>query len=336
MPVKIAINGFGRIGRAALKIALEHENVQVVAINDLGDIANLAYLLKFDSVYGRFSRNVTVKENKLIIGNQEIIILRETEPGQLPWQDLAIDTVIESTGAFKKEEEFESHLTAGAKKVVISAPTDVEEIPTIVLGVNQADISGHNIVSCASCTTNSAAPVATVIDHAFGVKKALLTTVHAYTSSQSIIDTTADKDLRRGRAGAINISPSSTGAAKAAAKAYPALAGIFDGIALRVPLAIVSVTDFTFLLKKKTTIEEVNAALEDAADQEPLAGIMGVTSEAVVSSDFIGDPRSAIVDLGMTRLVDGNLLKVLAWYDNEWGYSNRLVETAVIIGQENN
>ncbi len=330
-PIKIAINGFGRIGRAAFKIALEHEDVEVLAVNDLGEIDNLAYLLKYDSVYGRYSQNVEVREDRLVVGKREVLITREPDPTKLPWAKLGVDVVIESTGVFTTEEKLKNHLQAGAKKVIISAPTDSENVPTIVLGVNNDDMAGQDIISNASCTTNSAAPVATVIDQVFGVKKAMLTTVHAYTATQNIVDSPSGKDLRRGRAAAINISPSSTGAAKAAAKAYPKLMGKFDGIALRVPVPIVSITDFVFLLKKKVTKEEVNAALADAAESKPMSGILGVTSEAVVSTDFIGDPRSSIVDLNMTRVVDQDFLKVMAWYDNEWGYSNRLIEAAVIL-----
>jgi glyceraldehyde 3-phosphate dehydrogenase len=332
--IKIGINGFGRIGRAVFKVALEHDEVEVVAINDLGDLENLAYLLRFDSVYGRYGKDIKVEDGNLIVGDQTVKVLSESDPTKLPWGELEIDVVVESTGIFTKKEDAAGHLEAGAKKVVISAPTKSEDVPTVVLGVNNEDGQTSDIVSNASCTTNSAAPIVKVMDEAFDVKKAMLTTVHAYTATQNIIDGPSKKDVRKGRAAAINIIPSSTGAAVAATKAYPKLKGKFDGVALRVPVPVMSMSDFVFLLKKKVSVEDVNAALEDAADSKEYEGILGVTSEPVVSSDFIGDPRSAIADLNMTRVVDGDLVKVMAWYDNEWGYSNRLVEQVIGLGSK--
>lgn len=330
---RIAINGFGRIGRAVFKIALENEEVEVAAINDLGNPENMAYLLKHDSVYGRYGREVAAGEGVLKVNDKTIKVLSEPDPTKLPWGEMEIDVVIESTGIFTKKEDAEKHLQAGAKAVIISAPTKSEDVPTVVLGVNDAAMRGRQIISNASCTTNSAAPVVAVIDEAFGVAKAMLTTVHAYTATQAIVDGPAKDDFRRGRSAATNIVPSHTGAAAAATLAYPSLKGKFDGIALRVPVPVVSISDFVFLTKKDTTVEEVNVALKNAAADPKYRGVLAVTEEEAVSSDFIGDPHSAIVDLKLTRVVDGNLVKVMAWYDNEWGYSNRLVEQAVEISK---
>ncbi len=333
MPITIAINGFGRIGRAALKIALTHEDANVVAINDLGDIENLAYLLRYDSVYGRYGANVKVEGDSLLVGEHAIRVLQVKDPEQLPWKDMGIDVVIESTGFFTDEEGAKKHIAAGAKHVVISAPTKSETIGTVVMGVNDSELAGREIVSNASCTTNCAAPVMSVLQQAFGVEKAILTTAHAYTATQSIVDGPGGKgDLRRGRAAAINMVPASTGAAIAATKTIPELAGKFDGVSLRVPVPVVSISDITCLLSRDVTIEEVNQAFTDASADPIYQGVIAVTEEPVVSSDFIGDPHSAIVDLPLTRVVGGNLVKVMAWYDNEWGYSNRLVEQVLALG----
>ncbi len=333
MPIRIAINGFGRIGRAACKIALAHADAEVVAINDLGDIDNLAYLLKYDSVYGRYGSPVSVEGNNLVIGDKKIQVLQSKDPEELPWKDLNIDVVIESTGFFTEEEGAKKHLTAGAKHVVISAPTKSEEVPTVVMGVNDDKLAGLGLVSNASCTTNSAAPVMSVLHNVFGVEKALLTTAHAYTATQSLVDGPGGKgDFRRGRSAGINIVPSSTGAAIAATLTIPELKGKFDGISLRIPVPVVSISDITCVLSRDVTVEEVNQAFKDAVDNPIYQGIIAVTEDPVVSSDFIGDPHSAIVDLPLTRVVGGNLVKVLAWYDNEWGYSNRLVEQVLAIG----
>src|SRR3990167_3753951 len=333
MSIKIAINGFGRIGRAACKIALAHDDAHIVAINDLGDIDNLAYLLKYDSVYGRYGSTVTVEGRELVIGKKRITVLQEKDPLNLPWKDMGIDVVIESTGFFTDKEGAEKHITAGAKHVVISAPTKSDDVPTVVMGVNDHKLKGAGIVSNASCTTNSAAPVMAVLHSVFGVEKALLTTAHAYTATQSIVDGPGGKgDFRRGRAAAQNIVPASTGAAIAATLAIPELQGKFDGISLRVPVPVVSISDITCVLSRNVTVEEVNQAFTDAVDNPAYQGIIAVTEDPVVSSDFIGDPHSAIIDLPLTRVVVGNLIKVLAWYDNEWGYSNRLVEQGLGIG----
>lgn len=333
MAIRIAINGFGRIGRAALKIALSHADADIVAINDLGDIENLAYLLRFDSVYGRYGADVKVDGQNLIVGGKEICVLQEKDPGQLPWKEMAIDVVIESTGFFTEEEDARKHITAGAKHVVISAPTKSEGVATVVMGVNDDKLAGKDIVSNASCTTNCAAPVMAVLQNVFGVEKALLTTGHAYTATQSIVDGPAKGDFRRGRAAAINIVPSTTGAAIAATLAIPELKDKFDGISLRIPVPVVSISDITCLLSKDATVEEINNAFRDAATNPIYQGVLDISDSDAVSTDFIGDPHSAIVDLPLTRVVGGNLVKVMAWYDNEWGYSNRLIEQVLAIGK---
>lgn len=333
MKTRLAINGFGRIGRAVLKIALEHSDIEVVAINDLGDKENLAYLTRYDSVYGRYARKVAVTEKGFSIDGTEIAVLNIEDPAQLPWSDMKIDVVIEATGAFTKGEDARRHIQAGAKKVIISAPSKDEETITIVAGVNDGEVKDHDVVSNASCTTNCVTPIVAIMDEAFGVAKVIFTTIHAYTATQNLVDGPAAKDLRRGRAGAINIVPSSTGAADAVTKAYAPLQGKLDGVALRIPLPVVSLADFTFVTKRDVTTQEVEKAFRIAAEQPNRRGVLIVTDEPLVSSDFIGDPHSAIVDLSMTRVVDGNLVKVMAWYDNEWGYSNRLIEQAVALGR---
>jgi len=330
--IKLAINGFGRIGRAAFKIARERDDIEVVAVNDLGDVENLAYLLRYDSVYGRYGRSVEVAPGELRVDGQAVRVFAEKDPTQLPWKNLGIDVVIESTGIFTEEEGARQHITAGARKVIISAPTKSEAVPTIVRGINEEALAGKELISNASCTTNCAAPMVAVLDNAFGIEKAILTTAHAYTASQSLVDGPAKKDYRGGRAAAYNMVPASTGAAVAATQAYSALAGKFDGVSIRVPVPVVSLSDITALLKKEVSVDDVNNAFRQAAENPLYKDIMGVTDEPVVSSDFIGDPRSAIIDLLMTRVVGGNLVKIMAWYDNEWGYSNRLVEQAVALG----
>lgn len=332
--VRLAINGFGRIGRAAFKIALEHGAAEMVAINDLGSPDNLAYLLQYDSVYGRYGRPVSVEAGQLIVDEKQVRVLREPEPAKLPWEELQVDVVIESTGVFTKEEAARGHITAGAKRVIISAPTKSKGVATVLMGVNDAALAGQDIVSNASCTTNCVAPVVAVLDRSFGIEGALMSTVHAYTATQSLVDGPARGDVRRGRAAAVNIVPSTTGAAESVAGALPALTGRFDGVALRVPVAVVSLGDVVALLKKKATVKVVNEAFRAAADDPLYKDVLAVTEAPAVSSDFIGDPHSAIVDLLLTRVVSGRLVKVMAWYDNEWGYSNRLVEQAVALGQQ--
>jgi len=330
---RLAINGFGRIGRAAFKIAIERDDVEIVAINDLGSVENLVYLLKYDTLYGRYPHEVSTSGDTLKVGEHSIKALAQPDPESLPWKDMDVDVVIESTGFFTDEEGASKHLTAGAKRVIISAPTKSEGVPTVVLGVNNSDNEGRGVISNASCSTNCATPVMSIMDNEFGVEKALLTTIHSYTANQSLVDGPSKKDLRRGRAAAQNMVPSSTGAAIAATKAYEPLTNKFDGVSVRVPTPVVSLADIVMVTKEDVRVEEVNEAFIKASTHPLHEGIVGYTDEPNVSSDFIGDTRSAIVDLSMTRVVAGNLVKVMAWYDNEWGYSNRLVEQAVAAGK---
>lgn len=333
MAVKLAINGFGRIGRAVFKVAMENENIEVVAINDLGDVENLVYLLRFDSVYGRYARSVKVQDGKLMVDDKEVQIFNEPDPGKLPWKEHKIDVVVESTGVFTDRSDAVKHIDAGARRVIISAPTKSDDVPTVVMGVNDDDAEGQEIISNASCTTNCAAPMAAVLDRAFGVEKAVLTTAHAFTATQSVVDGPAKKDFRRGRAAGINLVPSTTGAAKAATLAYKPLTDKFDGVALRVPVPVVSITDLVAVTGKDVTVEEVNEAFRKAVEDEQYKGVVAVSDDETVSTDYIGDPHSVIVDLKMTKVVGGNLVKVMGWYDNEWGYSNRLVEQVEALGK---
>ena len=332
--VKVAINGFGRIGRNALKILLERRDAQVVAINDITDANTLAHLLKHDSSYGAYDKKVSAKENSLVINSREIPVFAEKDPAKLPWTDLGVDVVIESTGFFTKPEDARAHIKAGAKKVVISAPAKGEGAKTVVLGVNEEVVeAGDEIISNASCTTNCIAPIMKVLEDELGIDKAMMTTVHSYTGSQKLLDAPA-KDLREARSAAENIVPTTTGASKAAALAIPSLAGRFNGLSVRVPTPVVSLSDITAIVKRNTTKEELNEIFKKAASEPYYEGIIGVTEEELVSSDFIGDPHSCIVDLPLTDVVGGNMIKIVAWYDNEWGYSNRLVELAVDFGKE--
>ncbi len=325
---KIAINGFGRIGRAAFKIALTKEDVQVVAINDLAKADGLAHLLKYDTAYGRYEKEVTTDEKGLVVDGVSYPVLSEPDPKKLPWGDLGVDVVLECTGRFVKHDDAKMHLDAGAKKVVLSAPSKGGGVPTVILGVSdEASFVEGDFFSNASCTTNCITPVVDVIEKAFGIEKAMMTTVHSYTADQRLQDTPHD-DMRRARAAGENIVPTTTGAAIATTEVIPSLSGKFDGLSMRVPTIVVSLSDMTFLLKRDVTVEEVNEALVKASQEDRLQGILGVTDKPLVSSDFIGDPRSSIVDLSLTKVVDGNFVKVISWYDNEWGYSNRLVEVA--------
>ena len=331
--VKVAINGFGRIGRNALKILLDRRDAQVVAINDITDAKTLAHLLKHDSSYGTYDKNVKAGENSIIINSREIPVFAEKDPANLPWGKLGVDVVIESTGFFTKPEDARAHIKAGAKKVVISAPAKGEGAKTVVLGVNEEIVDKTDeILSNASCTTNCIAPVMKVLEDTFGIEKAMMTTVHSYTGSQRILDAPA-KDLREARSAAENIVPTTTGASKAAAKAIPSLEGKFNGLSVRVPTPVVSLSDITAVLKQDVTKEELTKVFEKAAKEPYYEGILGVTNEELVSSDFIGDPHSCIVDLPLIDVVGGNMVKVVAWYDNEWGYSNRLVELTVDFGK---
>ncbi len=336
MKTRVAINGFGRIGRNAFKIAFDRSDVEIVAINDLTDTKTLAHLLKHDSNYGWYEKKVGFDSEHLVVDGHKIKVTAEKEPADLPWRALEVDVVIESTGFFVDPAKAKAHVDAGAKKVVISAPAKGEGANTIVLGVNDDEINtAGDIISNASCTTNCITPVAAVVESAFGIEKAMMTTVHSYTASQKLQDAPA-KDLREARNAAENIVPTTTGASIAAAKALPALEGIFGGMSIRVPTPVVSLSDFVIITKKEVTVEEVNAAFKKAAKEPYYQGILEITEEELVSSDFIGNSHSAIVDLNLTAVVGGNMLKVVAWYDNEWGYSNRLVEVVADVGKSLN
>ncbi len=333
--MNIAINGFGRIGRAAFKILSEKKGVNIVAVNDLGSIDNLAYLLKYDSVYGVWDKKISFEKGFLKVENKKIAILSERDPKRLPWKKMKVDVVIEATGVFTNKDAMTLHKKAGAKKVILSAPAKGEGVATVVKGVNDDEHAGKALVSNASCTTNCVAPVTDVIDQAFGIERAGLTTIHAYTSGQGLVDGPTPprkSDFRRGRASAVNMIPTTTGAAKATTLAIPKLAGLFDGIAIRVPVTAGSLSDMTFLVNKQTTVEKVNAALKKAA-RGKLKGILECTEDQLVSSDIVGTTASAIVDLAFTKVIGGNFVKILAWYDNEWAYANRLAEMTVKIGK---
>lgn len=328
---KIAINGFGRIGRSALKIALEKKRLDIVAINDLAKPQTLAHLLKYDTAYGIYNRQVSAGEDYIQVDKKKISVFGERDPGLLPWKDLKVDVVLECTGAFVKDRMAEVHLASGAKKVILSAPPKGSgEVPIYLFGVNHEKYQQEVLVSNASCTTNCLGPVAAVILENCGIKKAIMTTIHSYTQDQNLQDG-PHKDLRRARAAAANIVPTTTGAARATAAALPDLRDKFDGIAVRVPTITASLTDFTFLVNRQVTTEEINDIFRKAAKLKRYLGILVVTEDPIVSSDVIGNPASAIVDLGFTRVVAGDLVKILAWYDNEWGYANRLVEMAEFV-----
>ena len=332
--IKIAINGFGRIGRNALKIALMRRDLEVVAINDLTDTKTLAFLLKHDSSYGTYSREVTFDDQNIIVDGKKIRVFSEKDPANLAWGELGVDVVIESTGFFTDPEKAKAHLTAGARKVVISAPAKGEGAKTIVLGVNEGEVTKEDkILSNASCTTNCIAPIMKVLEDNFGVKKAMMTTVHSYTGSQRLLDAPA-KDLREARSAAENIVPTTTGASKAAAVTIPSLKGKFNGLSVRVPTPVVSLADITAVLSRPTTKEELTQLFEKVAGEPFYEGILGVSHEELVSSDYRGDSHSCIVDLPLIDVVDGDLIKIVAWYDNEWGYSNRLVELTADFGKE--
>ncbi len=329
--MKIAINGFGRIGRHAFKVAFQKKGVEIVGINDLTDTRTLAHLLKHDTAYNDFPLPVTYDEKNIIVKGKKIPVFSEKDPALLPWKKLKVDVVIESTGRFTDSESAKAHLAAGAKKVVISAPGK-GELKTYVRGVNDKEYKGEAILDNASCTTNCAAPMMLVLEKEFGIEKAMLTTVHSYTASQVLQDGPS-KDLREARAAAQNMVPTKTGAAVAVTRTIPQLEGKFDGLSVRVPTITVSLTDLTVLLKKEVTVEEVNKAYVKAS-KTYLKGLLAVSFEPLVSSDYIGSVYSAVVDAELTRVVDGNLVKVVGWYDNEWGYANRLVEMVMIAGKK--
>lgn len=340
MFTKVAVNGFGRIGRTFFVWAQERQELRIVAINDLGDLENLAYLLKHDSVYGEYDHKISVdlKQKKLIIDNQRIDFYQEKDPAKLLWGKLGIDVVVESTGFFETFAGASAHLRAGAKRVVITAPAKDDDESyklgaTVLLGVNEKDMARVKITSNGSCTTNAVAPVVAVLSEKPGIKKAVLNTTHAYTATQRIVDGPDAKDWRRGRAGAINLVPSTTGAAVAVTKAVKNLRGVFDGIAVRTPNPIVSLADITFVANRKTSVEEINNILIEAAKKPHWKGILSATKEQMVSSDFIGITTASIVDLNFTKVIGDDLVKVLAWYDNEWGYSATLVEHVIKAGK---
>lgn len=336
--IRTAINGFGRIGRNAFKVAVEEhlDKLEIVAINDLTEPSTLAHLLKYDSAYGMWDHEISSDEKNILIDGKAYPILAEKEPSKLPWGIMQVDVVIESTGRFTDEEGMKQHLTAGAKRVVLSAPAKGGNIGTFLIGVNAEKYQGENLINNASCTTNCIAPVASIINASFGIQKALMTTVHSVTAEQNLVDGPPpggkSGDLRRARAAYTNMIPTTTGAAIAVTEAIPELKGLFDGRAIRVPTIVGSLSDFTFLLKRKTTVEVVNQAIKDACEEERWAGVVAWTEEPLVSSDIIGRSESSIVDLSLTQIVDGDLLKIFAWYDNEWGYSNRLIEQVINVG----
>jgi glyceraldehyde 3-phosphate dehydrogenase len=338
--IRVAINGFGRIGRAFTKIAKDRQEIELVAVNDLGNIQNFAYLLKYDSAYGvsPFDVAVNEKNNSIVIDGQEVKFISEKDPTKLPWKDLNIDVVIESTGLFTSAEKAQAHIVAGAKRVVISAP--VKDAPdsqyqtaTVLMGMNEDKLDGCTISSNASCTTNAGSPLIAILDEALGIEKALLNTVHAYTASQALVDGPSKKDLREGRAAAMNIVPSSTGAAIAVTQVATQLAGKFDGISIRVPVVVGSIVDVTFISKRETNAEEVNNILKKAAAEARWNGIFTFSEEDLVSSDIKGNRHASIADLAFTRVVGGNLVKVLAWYDNEMGYTETLVRHVIAAGR---
>jgi glyceraldehyde 3-phosphate dehydrogenase len=336
---RVAINGFGRIGRAFFRHAIKQDDIQIVAINDLGDIHNLAYLLKYDSVYGRAAFDVDVLDGALVVSGHEIKVVSEKDPANLPWGDMQVDVVVESTGFFTDFSKANAHLSAGAQRVVISAPGKGEPDAaaggaTVLMRINEEKFAENKITSNASCTTNAASPLIAILDYAIGIEKAVLNTTHSYTASQSLVDGPKAKDMREGRAAALNMVPTSTGAAIATTKAYTQLTGNFDGIAVRVPTPAGSLADVTFISKRETTVEEVNQALREAASHEYWQGIFAVTEEPLVSSDIVGNTHASIADLSMTRVVGGNLVKVLGWYDNECGYAHMLVKHVLEAGKQ--
>jgi glyceraldehyde 3-phosphate dehydrogenase len=336
MATKIGINGFGRIGRQVFKAMRDYygDSLEVVAVNDIGDVATMAHLLKYDSNYGKFDGTVEVVEGGLKVDGKLLKVLAERDPANLPWGDLGVDIVVESTGLFTQAEKAGAHIKAGAKKVIISAPAKGEDL-TVVLGVNddKYDPAKHNIISNASCTTNCLAPAAKVVNDSFGIIKGLMTTIHAYTNDQKILDL-PHKDLRRARAAAMSIIPTTTGAAKAVALVIPELKGKFDGYAIRVPTSTVSVVDFTALVEKETTTEELRAALKEGATNGPMKNVMDYVEEPLVSIDYKGNPASSSIDASLCIVLGGNLVKVVAWYDNEWGYSCRTADLAYLMASK--
>ncbi|EIM63257.1 type I glyceraldehyde-3-phosphate dehydrogenase [Desulfobacter postgatei] len=324
---KVAINGLGRIGRATLKILLENPKLELVGMNDLLSPDNLAYLLKYDSVYGRYERQVKVGEDNLVIADKKYPLFNEKDPAQLPWGELGVDIVFECTGIFREKEGLQKHLQAGARHVILSSPEKTGEVVSVVHAVNRPE-GNPELISCASCTTNCIAPVVEIIGRRIGIKKAIMTTIHAYTSSQSIVDGPRNK-WRRGRAAAVNFVPTTTGAAKATTKVLPQYSGKFDGVAVRGPIPVGSLADLVFLTERKTNPEEINSIFMEESKSDRYRGVVGVSEDPIVSSDIIRDSRASIVDPTMTQVVGGDLLKIMSWYDNEWGYSSQMVREAI-------
>jgi glyceraldehyde 3-phosphate dehydrogenase len=327
MTTRVAISGLGRIGRAILKLAIDEPTLEVVAVNDLVDAANLAYLLRFDTVYGRYPKPVSLVDDGLLVSGRTLRVLSEPDPLDLPWSELGIDLVFECTGAFTHRDDLEKHIQAGARLVLLSTPSKDENVDTVVHGANVGE-GAPRIISCASCTTNCIAPIVEILGRRIGFTKAVMTTVHAYTATQSIVDGPS-KQIRRGRAAAMNLVPTSTGAARATTRALPEYAGLFDGVAIRAPIAVGSIADITFVTTRRTSVVEVNEILTAEADSERYADVVGVSDEPLVSSDIIGDPRASVVDLELTRVIDGDLVKIMSWYDNEWGYANQMLREAL-------
>jgi len=330
MTTKVAINGLGRIGRATLKLVLDTPELELVAVNDIGTLENMVYLIRYDTVYRRYDKSVKTDPETLIVGGTRILYLSERDPARLPWSELGVELVFECTGLFSKREDAGKQVEAGATWVILSGPTSSEDVPTVVHGVNRPG-GERSILSCASCTTNNITPVVEVMDRRFGVEKALLTTIHVYTATQQLVDGPGGKeDFRRGRAAAANFVPASTGAAKATARALPQVSGRFDGVAVRGPVAVGSISDLVFFLGRETTAEEINAVLSEEAASERYREVLGVAEDHLVSSDIVGDPRASVVQLDMTRMVGGDLTKVMCWYDNEWGFTNQMVREALV------
>jgi glyceraldehyde 3-phosphate dehydrogenase len=324
---KIAINGMGRVGRAAFRMILDTPGLELTAVNDLTPAEDLAYLIRYDTVYGRFNKKVESDDDCLLADSGRYKVLSEKDPSRLPWKDLNIDIVLECTGVFTQREDLEKHIKAGAKTVILSAPSKSDDVATIIYGVNEPDASA-NIISCGSCTTNCITPVVEIMGRRIGVKKAMMTTIHAYTSSQNIVDG-FNKKVRRGRAGASNLVPTTTGAAAATTKVLPEFKGKFDGVAIRAPIAAGSIADMVFLTSIETSREEVNRIFTEESESERYKGILGVTKEPLVSSDIIGDTRASLVDLSMTEVVDGDMVEIMSWYDNEWGYTSQMIREAL-------
>ncbi|MFT4666233.1 MAG: glyceraldehyde 3-phosphate dehydrogenase [Polaribacter sp.] len=327
---RIAINGMGRIGRASLKIILDTPDLELVAVNDVASIDNIAYLIKHDSVHGTYEKGIKIGKDQLIVGEHRIPFFSERDPEKLPWGELNVDIVIESTGVFTKQEDAEKHINAGAKTVVLSGPSQSPDVPTVVHGVNSED-GQTRIFSCASCTTNNISPIIEILGRRIGIKKAIMTTIHADTASNKTVDGPSEKNFRMGRSGLNNIIPTTTGAATATTRALPQYAGKFDGMAIRVPVAVGSLSDITIVTERPTSVKEVNEILTEEAATERYRNVLDVTNDPIVSSDIIKSPFAAIADLDMTKVVDGDLLKVLAWYDNEWGFTNQMIRQIIHI-----